>query len=525
MPARPLRPEPVPARLNLAQYCLGVGPGSPRDPGARALVVVHDHLHPTVGAKTWTFGELDTAVRRCAQGLSDVGIRAGDRVLLRLENTAEFPFAWFGAMAAGIVAVPTSAQLTAPEAGWIARDSGAVAIVGDLPADSPLPRVPAATLREWVAGGEQAAYRNTDPEDPAFLVYTSGTSARPKGVLHAHRSVWGRRPMYAGWHDLRAGDVVLHAGALNWTYTLGVGLTDPWAVGATAIVAGERNPSVWQRIIEDFGVTIFAAVPGVYRQWLRAGPNPDALVTLRHALSAGEALDARLYRAWVRATGVELYEALGMSEVSTFVSSGPAVPVVPGSPGRPQPGRRVAVLPVDGGEQPCAPGEVGLLAVHRGDPGLMLGYWQRPDEDVAGRRGAWFVTNDLVSVDGGGYVHHHGRSDDVMTALGYRVSPREVEEALARHPAVAEIAVTEVPVRPGVCIIAAFVVPAVPGRSGEPETAALLDFARSHLAAYKCPKEIVWVDALPRTANGKLLRRAIHGRTRASGGSVPGAPR
>lgn len=512
-PALPDVLEPVPTRLNLAEHCLGLGAGSPRDPAATALVVVRDRTDPAAGAQSWTFAELDAAVRACAKGLSDIGIRVGDRVLLRLGNVAEFPIAWFGAMATGAVAVPTSSQLTSEEACWIAGDSGAVAILGDLPADSALPRVATATIREWVAGGEQAAYRDTDLDEPAFLVYTSGTSADPKGVLHAHRSVWGRRPMYAGWHDMRAGDVVLHAGALNWTYTLGVGLTDPWAVGAGAVVyGGERDPGVWQRIIETFGASVFAAVPGVYRQWLRAGVRREALGTLRHALVAGEALTPALREDWVSRTGVELHEALGMSEISTFVSSGPAVPARAGSPGRAQPGRRIAVLPVNGGESPCAAGESGLLAVHRSDPGLMLGYWQRPEEDAATRRGEWFVTSDLVHLDADGYVHHHGRNDDVITALGHRVSPLEVERVLERHPAVAEVAVAEAVVREGVSVVAAFVVPSDPDAPGGMDPEPLLAHAREHLAGYKCPRAIVWVAGLPRTANGKVLRRALSAR-------------
>lgn len=502
--------DPVPDRLNLAQHCLGLGPAHPRDPDEVALVVVHAGVDPRADAERWTFRQLDLAVRSCARALSDSGFEPGERIVLRMGNTAEFPILWFGAMAAGLVAVPTSSQLTAEEAGWIAADSGAVAVAGDLPIDSPVPRIGSAQVREWALRGRPGRYAPTSAQDPAFLVYTSGTTAEPKGVLHAHRSVWGRRPMYAGWHDMRPGDVVLHAGALNWTYTLGVGLTDPWAVGATAVVyAGERDPGVWQRIVKAFGATVFAAVPGVYRQWLRAGVDAASLRSLRHALAAGEALSPTLRQEWVAATEVEIHEALGMSEISTFVSSGPTVPARAGSPGRAQPGRRIAVLPLDGGQTPCAPGTSGLLAVHRSDPGLMLGYWRRPDEDAATMRGDWFVTGDVVHLDGDGYMHHHGRNDDVITALGHRVSPLEVERVLEAHPAVADVAVAEAVVREGVSVVAAFVVPADPDAPEGLDPEPILAHARSHLAAYKCPRQITWVDSLPRTANGKVLRRSL----------------
>jgi len=213
-----------------------------------------------------------------------------------------------------------------------------------------------------------------------------------------------------------------------------------------------------------------------------------------------------LLAAWGDATGTELYEALGMSEISTYVSSSPSDPIRVGSPGRPQAGRRVVILPREGGTEPLPAGEVGLLAVHRSDPSLMLGYWNRPDEEELVYRGEWFVGGDLAFLDADGYVWFEGRNDDLMNAMGYRVSPLEVESVLAEHPMVAEVAVTEVRVRADVSVIAAFV---VPRDAAEPDAAALLDFARERLAAYKCPKEIVFVDSLPRTRNGKVTRRAL----------------
>jgi acyl-coenzyme A synthetase/AMP-(fatty) acid ligase len=324
--------------------------------------------------------------------------------------------------------------------------------------------------------------------------------------------------MYAGWLGIRPGDLLLHAGSLNWTYTLGVGLTDPWVNHGTALIYnGPRDPTVWARLIEAHRATLFAAVPGVYRQLLRytdlAGVD---LSSLRHGLTAGEALSPALLEQWRTATGLELYESLGMSEISTFVSSGPTVPVRPGSPGRAQEGRCLAALPVEGGTRPLAPGRTGLLAVHRSDPGLMLGYWQRPDEEADVLRGEWFVGGDLVDIAEDGYVTFHGRNDDVMNAQGYRVSPLEVEHCLAAHPSVADVGVTEVTVRPGVTIIAAFVVARDPDDPAGLDAAALLAHAADHLAAYKRPREIVFVEALPRTPNGKLRRNALASRLDAS---------
>jgi acyl-coenzyme A synthetase/AMP-(fatty) acid ligase len=502
--------EPVPEPFNLAAHV--IGRPAAQAPDRTALVVVSDAAAPPEAAERWTFAELDHAVRAVATGLLDLGLERGDRVMIRLGNTSDYALLHFGAMAAGLVALPSSAQLTAEEAGFLLADSGAraLAVADDLDLDLPpgVARIVPDDLARWRAGANPAAYAITRADDPAFLVYTSGTTGRPKGVLHGHRSGWGRRPMYAAWLGLREGDRLLHAGSFNWTYTLGVGLTDPWANGATALIFnGPRDPGVWARLIEAHRATIFAAVPGVYRQLLRTPELATAdLGSLRHGVTAGEALHPALLDEWRQRTGLELYEALGMSEVSTFISSGPGTPVRPGSPGRAQPARCVAVLPVEGGTEPVPAGEVGLLAVHRSDPGLMLGYWNRPDEEAAVLRGEWFVGGDLVAIGADGYVEFHGRADDVMNAQGYRVSPLEVEGVLAAHPSVAEVAVAEREVRPGVRIVTAWVVP----RGGQPlDVPAVLAHAARHLAAYKCPRDVVTVERLPRTPNGKLVRRDL----------------
>ena len=511
--------EPVPERFNMAGYC--VGAGGPRRPDRWGLIVIHSHADPLADAQRWTFADLDTAVRSVAAGLLGMGLRPGERVLLRLPNTSHYPLVFFGAQAAGLVSVPTSVMLTAEEVAPLISDSGAAAVAMSDELAVPLPGgvrpITPAVIDGWLAAGPgEQGYADTAADDPAFLVYTSGTTGVPKGVLHAHRSAWGRRPMYQGWYGIEPGDVVLHAGAFSWTFTLGVGLTDPWANGATAVVYdGPRDPGIWPDLVDATGATLFAGVPGVYRQLLRhVELTPDAMPTLRHALVAGEALTPALWEQWTRATGRPLYEALGMSEISTFVSSGPHTPTLPGSPGRPQPGRRIAVLPsgealFGAGDVPLPDGQVGLLAVHRADPGLMLGYWNRPEEDAAVRRGEWFVTSDLVHLDGDGYLHYHGRDDDVMTSMGYRVSPLEVERCLARHPAVADVAVAEVAVGNGVRIITAFVIAAEPDDWQLIDAADLLAHAAEHLAAYKRPREIVFVPSLPRTANGKVRRKDL----------------
>lgn len=509
--------ERPPARFNMARYCIGEAARTRGD--HVALVVVHDADAPVDDAERWTYAELDDAVRAVAAGLLRDGVAPGDRVMLRMGNTSDYALLFFGAIAAGIVALPSSAMLTAGEASFLISDSAAeaIAVAPELTLAAAetgdLRLIGADDLARWRADPQRVDYADTAADDPAFLVYTSGTTGRPKGVLHAHRSAWGRRPMYDGWYGLGPDDVMLHAGAFNWTYTLGVGLTDPWANGATAIVYnGPKDPTVWARIIEAHRATLFAAVPGVFRQLLHHGAwDTHDLSSLRHGLTAGEALRPALLEEWRTATGTELYEALGMSECSTYVSSSPTVPIKPGSPGKAQHSRCVAILPADpgpddAGDQPLPPNTTGLLAVHRSDPGLMLGYWNRPEEEAAVFRGDWFVGGDLAELDEEGYLTYHGRDDDVMNPMGYRVSPLEVEAVLNEHPDVADVAVTELVVKAGVSVVAGFVVP-VPGAARDPE--ALMAYAAQRLARYKCPREIRYVESLPRTANGKLRRRDL----------------
>ncbi len=488
--------------FNLAAHCLSEN--ALRRPGKTALVLAGEKAD-----RRLAYGEFDLAVRRLAAGFSSLGFPRGARVMIRRGNDLDYALSFFALISAGLVALPASAQLTAEEVDFLLADSGAVAIICATGLAVAGARVIDDVELSRLAAFEPRTHAATAPDDPAYLIYTSGTASRPKGVLHAQRVILGRAPMHDHWQGLRESDIVLHAGAMNWTYTLGVGLMDPFSRGATAILYnGPADPGVWPRQIARHGATIFAAVPGVYRQMLREKKSCTAenLASLRHGLTAGEALAPVLGQAFLEATGKPLYELLGMSEISTYISSGPSTPVRPGSPGRAQPGRRVAILPLAGGETPLPSGESGLIAVHRSDPGLMLGYWRRPEAEREVFRGDWFVGGDVAETDADGYVWLHGRRDDLMNAQGYRVSPAEIEAVLSHAPGVADVAVAEREVRADVSVICAFVV-AAPG--AKLDEAALAAHCAGHLAAYKNPKKYVWLERLPRTKNGKIARRLL----------------
>lgn len=500
----------IPEHFNLAQHC--VGRAAQATPEKAALIVVGD-ADASNRAERWSYAALDLAVRRVAAGLLSEGLVQGDHVMLQLPNTSDYVLLFLGAISAGLVPIPVSTQLTDGETRFLLEDSGA-AILFQID-QLPLASVPAGCRvldREAIArikaSPPLADHADTLTKTPAYMIYTSGTTTRPKGVVHAHQTILGRVPMHRDWQGLSAEDVMLHAGAFNWSYTLGVGLLDPWACGATAVLYnGPKDIEVWPKLIDAVGATLFAAVPSLYRQMLKyCDLSPGSMKTLRYGLAAGEALSPAIFESWRAATGKNIYEAFGMSECSTFISNGAELPIKTGSPGKPQNGRRIAVLPISGSQVPLAAGEVGLLAIHRSDPALMLGYWRRPEEDRQAFHGDWFAGGDLAAFDEQGYVWYHGRADDMMNAGGFRVSPLEVEAVLAACPGVAEVAVAEHRVRQDVSIIAAYVV-RMEGADVNAED--ILATAGKGLAAYKRPKEVFFLPSLPRSSNGKLMRRNL----------------
>lgn len=481
---------PCPQRFNAAAWCL-----SADVPETRQAFLAVD---PEVGVvNDWTFGELRDRILRAAGAFLDAGIQAGDRVVLMLGDTPAFPVAYFGAIAAGAVATPLSSQLSHAEITGILATVEPRAVVGGPRSTMEMEALQTAEPRDFVP---------RDRDDPAVLVFTSGSSGRPKGVLHAQRAFWARQSMHAGWHGIGPGDRVMHAGAFNWTYTLGVGLADTWSVGGTAILnAGERTPGVWPALAQAYRPTVFAAVPAVFRRVLKYGERLEAAFSsLRHAVTAGEALSPTIAEAWRGATGKSILEALGMSEVSTYISTPPGVPAEPGIVGWPQPGRCVAVLDEDA--QPVAFNEPGVLAVRDNDPGLLLGYWRDEAATEEAYRGGWFRTGDRVRMRDDGAITYLGRADDQMNAQGYRVEPGEVEAALSQCAGVSECAVRTIDMSDGLSVIGAWV---VPEDGAKLEKEALLGEVAKSLAAYKCPREVFLAKELPRTANGKLVRRRL----------------
>jgi acyl-coenzyme A synthetase/AMP-(fatty) acid ligase len=485
---------PCPAPFNMAAHVLAHA----RVSGDKtALCVLHAKR-----SDDWSFDELARCVRATGTGLLRAGLRPGQIVLMRLGNEVEFPIAYLGCISAGLVPVPTSPLLTVPETAAIIDQLTPAAVLHDPSvacADHPR-RIDVSALRAMRAL-PPCDWHMGDPDRLGYIVYTSGTSGRARAVAHAHRAIWARRMMVDGWYGLRGDDRLCHAGAFNWTYTMGTGLMDPWASGATALIpAPGTDIAALPALLRDHGATLFAAAPGVFRKMLQGRHRLD-LPALRHGLCAGEKLSRALHGAWRAATGTDLFEAYGMSECSTFISSCPRQPAQGDALGCPQPGRRVAIIGKDG---PVAMGEAGIIAIHRDDPGLMLGYLDAPEETAQRMRGDWFATGDRGAMAPDGQITYLGRDDDMMNAGGYRVSPLEVEAALAHFPGLTQIGVAQVEVKPGVFVIAAFYTAPAPL-----DEAALRAYVKQNLARYKQPRAYIHLSSLPSGANGKLQRRAL----------------
>lgn len=473
--------------MNLAAHVLFSG-GASDD--KLALVVLSASR-----AERWSYGRLRARVMATAGGFRATGLPLGARVLMRLGNSPDFPIVFLGAIAAGVVPLPTSSALGQAEISKIAADLKPDAIVAHKGIALPQGDAPLLSPEALAAHAPLGAPVETDADAPAYIVYTSGTSGTPLGVVHAHRAILARRMMFDGWYGLTAEDRMLHAGAFNWTFTLGTGLLDPWTRGATALVLAEgTGPELIPLLAKRHEATILAGAPGVFRRLLRA--DMPALPRVRHGLAAGEKLTESLRQAWADKTGTELHEAFGQSECSTFISGSPSRPAPSGTLGYAQPGRAVAIL---AGDTPAKRGEVGEIAVHASDPGLTLGYLTRG----LARQGDWFPTGDMGLMREDGAIEYHGRTDDMLTSGGFRVSPLDVETAMMKLDGVDEAAAVDCRISPDTTVIALHY-------TGQPQDEArLAAHAAAELARYKQPRLFVHEPSLPRNANGKLLRKAL----------------
>jgi acyl-coenzyme A synthetase/AMP-(fatty) acid ligase len=530
----------IPKAFNIGVACTDRHLGTPQ--ASNIAMIVEDDV---LGTSQITFNELSRKTDQFAQVLRNLNVQVGDRVLIRLPNSLDYPIAFLGAMKMGAISVPTSTLLTAEEVAYLAKDSGATVLVTDAAAwevmageiENALGQSPtlkhvllsqavetkphstfnvlnlAASLHETQ---ECEAPYKTQANDPAYLVYTSGTTGYPKGVLHAHRALLGRQPAAQYWFNYsdaadangsQMQDRIMHSGKFNWTYVLGTGLMDPLYLGKTVIVhEGKNDAQKWLDLIQKHAATIFIGVPTIYRQILQKTITTGAqLPSLRHYMSAGEHLSDEVLSQWRERFGLEIYEAVGMSEFSYYLSQSKFRPIRAGSAGFPQPGHDIQLLNPETLEA-VETGEEGMICVPDNDPGLFLCYWNLDDETAKYKHDGYFFTGDYAKYDADGYIWFLGRKDDIIKSFGYRVSPYEIERVYKGHPDVADCAAVGEEIEKDKLLVVIYVI-LKPEASTSPDE--LLGYGKQHLAAYKTPKTVYLTQDFPRTKNGKILRKDI----------------
>ncbi|UUU25490.1 AMP-binding protein [Streptomyces sp. DSM 40750] len=493
-----------PDRLNAAAELLDGG-----DPGRPVF--------RTPAGDTWTYGELRARVDRIAHALtSTLGVVPGNRVLLRGPTTPWLAACWLAVLKAGAVAVTVLAQQRPYELATVcelARVSHAlcdIRSVDDLTkADVPGLRIttyggdgPDDLLGLPSANGAREPYEAvaTAADDVALIAFTSGTTGRPKGCLHFHRDVLAVADTFSK-HVLRprADDVFAGSPPLGFTFGLGGLVVFPMRAGASALLLEQAGPRQLLPAVAEHGVSVLFTAPTAYRSMLGELNGADGydISSLRRCVSAGENLPEATWRAWHERTGLRIINGIGATELLHIFIAAADESIRPGTTGVPVPGWQARVQDADG--VPVPDGEQGLLAV-RGPVGCRYLADERQREYV---RGGWNVTGDTYVREPDGYFRYVARADDMIISAGYNIAGPEVEEALLRHPDVVEAAVVGRPDEArGQVVVAYVVVGAGVARDGD----MLRAFLKSELAPYKCPREIVFLDALPRTATGKLQR-------------------
>ncbi|HZH26537.1 MAG TPA: acyl-CoA synthetase [Azospirillaceae bacterium] len=529
---------PVPARYNMGvDVC---DRWAAVDPGRPALI----HVLGDGRTQPFAYADLRDLSNQTANLLAARGVGPGDRVGILLPQVPETAYSHIAVWKMGAISIPLF-TLFGPEAlEHRLRDAGAKAVVTNAEGAERLARIrdrlpdlvfvlcidgPAAGAEDFHALRDRCATAfapvDTSADDPALIIYTSGTTGLPKGALHAHRVLLGHLPGVEMAFDLfpQPGDRIWTPADWAW---IG-GLLDvlmpalhhgvPVVARRFAKFTGEAAfdligaQGIRNAFLPPTALKVMRAVPDAERRWR---------LDMRSVGSGGETLGLELLDWGRRVLGVTINEFYGQTECNMIVSSCAALmPPRPGIMGRPVPGHDVQVL--DEAGQPCADGVPGRIAVRRGDPVMFLGYWNNPQATAAKYQGEWLLTGDIGVRDAEGWIRFLGRDDDVITSSGYRIGPGEIEDCLIRHPAVRMAAVVGKPDPHRTEIVKAYVVLNEGFAPSDDLAAAIAEHVRTRLAAHEYPREIDFVDELPMTTTGKIIRRELRDRARREAGAGP----
>jgi len=488
----------------------------------------HDRYH--------TFYDLTVASNQFANLLRRIGVKKGDRVLVILQSIPEWYISLIGMFKLGVVPMPGTVLLTKKDIEYRIQRAEATMVVTDLDHADLVESAKATcpTLKHMMlVDGKRAGWYNYDEEmaessrtltmkdvektkttDPMLIYFTSGTTGHPKMVLHTHSYPIGHEVTARFAQALTSKDLHWTVSETGWAKAAWGKLFGQMIVGAAVIqweTPGRFDADGLLRAMEKYGVTTFCAPPTVYRLMIQMDLSQYNL-KLRHCMSAGEPLNPEVIRAWKKAFKLDIYDFYGQTETVCVLSNYPFMPMKYGSVGKPTPGHDVRIVDDSGKE--LATNEVGNIAIYLGDerpPGLFKEYWK--DEDIMNEsfRGEYYYTGDQAYKDEDGYFWFVGRDDDVIKSSGYRIGPFEVESALIEHDAVAECAVIGVPDPGGVrgIVVKAVVVLANGYKPSKALTKELQDHVKTTTAPYKYPRIIEYMDELPKTISGKILRREL----------------
>jgi acyl-coenzyme A synthetase/AMP-(fatty) acid ligase len=492
----------VPERFNFAR---DVVEAHAADRERRAMLFVD----AAGGRRELTFAELAADAGRWTSRLRGAGVKRGDRLLVLVGKTP----AWHAVMLAGLklgaATVPCSEMLRARDLAFRLEHSGARVLVADRATEDEVGALDATVIftDERLADEPTSAdTADTKADEPAFILYTSGTTKDPKGVVHTHGYTFAKRMQAEHWLGAGPDDLVWCTAGTGWAKSIWNVLLGPWSRGAEIVLhEGAFDPAERFALIEDLGVTVLCQAPTEYRLMAKLdGMDRFDLSGLRHAVSAGEPLNPEVIKAFRDTFDLTIYDGYGQTENTLLVGNVPGRELRPGSMGFPSPGHELAVIDEDGDRLP--PGIEGDIALRGRPPTLFAGYWEQSEETAAVFRGDWYVTGDRATRDEDGNFWFTGRADDVILTAAYRVGPFEVESALLEHPAVAESAVVGKPDEDRGQIIKAFVVLRPGFEAGDDLVRDLQDHAKRVTAPYKYPREIEFVDSLPKTRSGKIRR-------------------
>lgn len=529
----------IPAQFNIGvEVC---DRWAARDPGKLALVAVS----PDGQSHDVSYGWLRETSNRLANALAANGIKRGDRVAILLPQAPEVAAIHIAIYKLGAIALPL-AVLFGPDAlAYRLQNAGAKALITNAQGLAKIAEIKIAAIKrtegtalaglelimsvdgpgDGALGFAKALERasadftpvSTAADDPAMMIYTSGTTGQPKGALHAHRVLLGHMPGIELPHEFfpQPGDRFWTPADWAWAGGLLDCLLPSLYCGVPVVARrfDKFDPEEAFAVMARFGVRN-AFIPPTALRMLRAVPNPQGRydIKLRSVGSGGEALGAETFEWGKAALGVSINEFYGQTECNLVVGSCAAIGVVrPGAIGKAIPGHTVAVIDAEG--HPVKPGVIGQIAVQRPDPVMFLEYWGNAPATREKFIGDWMTTGDQGVIDADGYFTFVGRDDDVITSAGYRIGPGEIEDCLIKHPAVLLAAVIGKPDPVRTEIVKAFIVL----KSGQAQTAALADdiqaFVRKHLSAHEYPREIAFIDEMPMTTTGKVIRRLLRAKT------------